>query len=409
MAGWARRAWAVAGNHPWLADGLVALVLLAAALLSISVQVDINQASDPSYRLPDGALVLFVTVVGTMSVAARRRVPLTVLCVTAAALVAARLIESPEDDIGFMAVLLAAYTAGANGATGRRAEVFATVAAVLGAELARPFLPELGERGAWLGLTFDLVFNLSILGVFWAFGVTTRARRENERELARRAEELERQREENARRAVFEERVRIARELHDVVAHHVSVMGIQAGAARRVMATQPDRAGKALGSIETASRQAVAELRSMLGFLRQEGEVEELGRQPSLHELDELVEQVAQAKLDVEVVVEGEPEKLAPTVELSAYRLVQEALTNTLKHARASRAVVRLQYGPEALAITVLDDGVGEAAVPPPGSGHGLIGMRERVGIHGGHLRAGPRDGGGFEVHATFPRATAEP
>jgi len=240
--------------------------------------------------------------------------------------------------------------------------------------------------------------------VFWAFGVTIRARRENERELVLRAAELARQREENARRAVFEERVRIARELHDVVAHHVSVMGIQAGAARTVMIAQPAKAQDALTSIEFASRHAVVELHRMLGFLRQEGEADDLGPQPTLRELDVLIEQVGRAKLEVEVVVEGDLRSLPPTLEVSAYRLVQEALTNTLKHAEASNATVRLRYEPEALDVWIVDDGRGDAGASSAGvGGHGLIGMRERVSLHGGRLRAGPQPEGGFEVWATFP------
>lgn len=391
------------GLRSTLADGLVGLLLLAAALLSIRVQVQAEQLSDPSYRLPDMLLVLFVTAAATLSLMARRRFPLVVLGVTTAALVVARLLNSP-DDIGFAAVLLAAYTAGVYGAAQRRSWMFAVVFGTLAVELARPFLPHLDEHGAVLGLAFELVFNLSILAVFWAFGVTIRARRENERELVLRAAELERQREENARRAVFEERVRIARELHDVVAHHVSVMGIQAGAARTVMIAQPAKAQDALTSIEFASRHAVVELHRMLGFLRQEGEADDLGPQPTLRELDVLIEQVGRAKLEVEVVVEGDLRSLPPTLEVSAYRLVQEALTNTLKHAEASNATVRLRCESEALDVWIVDDGRGDAGASQAGvGGHGLIGMRERVSLHGGRLRVGPRPEGGFEVWATFP------
>jgi signal transduction histidine kinase len=397
------RVWAAAaGVHPTLADGLVSLLLLAAALLSIRVQAQAERLSDPSYRLPNA--LLFVTMAATLPLMERRRFPLVVLGVTTAALVVARVVDSPEDDIGFGAVLVAVYSAGAYGAVRRRSWVFAVVFGTLAVELARPFLPHLDEHGALLGLAFELVFNLSILGVFWAFGVTIRARRENERELVSRAAELERQREENARRAVFEERVRIARELHDVVAHHVSVMGIQAGAARRVMITQPDKAQDALTSIESASRHAVVELHKMLGFLRQEGDADDLAPQPTLRELDELVDQVAHARLRVELIVDGEPRSLPRTLEVSAYRLVQEALTNTLKHAGASSATVRLCYRPDALDVEILDDGRGGAAgIAARVGGHGLIGMRERVAIHGGRLRTGPRPEGGFEVWATFP------
>jgi signal transduction histidine kinase len=405
VVGWVRRARAVVKAHPMTADGLFAGVLLAAALLSIRVQVQTYQDSDAGYTLPNGRLVLLVTVIGTVVLVARRGFPLTVLGATTAALIAARLIESPEDDIGFGAVLMAAYTAGAYGSLRHRSKVFAVTFVALGIELVRPFLPDVGEDGVLLGIAFELLFNLSILSVFWAFGVTTRARRANEQELVRRAAELERQREENARRAVFDERVRIARELHDVVAHHVSVMGIQAGAARRVVTTQPARAQDALSSIEAASRQAVVELQKMLGFLRREGDAEQLSPQPTLRELDELVDHVTNAKLRVDVRVEGDPEPLPGTLEVSAYRLVQEALTNTLKHANASRATVLLQYRAGSFAVSIVDDGCGPSAPRQPGvGGHGLIGMRERVSVHGGRLQVGPLPEGGFGVHATFPR-----
>jgi len=404
MASSVRRARAVAQAHPTLADGTLAALLIAAALLSIRVQVEANQASDPAYTLPNGRLVLLVTLAATLALVTRRRFPLIVLVVTAAALIAARLLDSPEDDIGFGALLVAAYSAGAYGAFRHRSRIFAVVFVAVAVELARPFLPVIGERGALLGLVFELLFNLSILSVFWAFGITTRARRDNERELVRRAEELVRQREVNARRAVFDERVRIARELHDVVAHHVSVMGIQAGAARLVMTTQPERAQEALSLIEAASRQAVVELHRMLGFLRRDGDADGLSPQPTLQELDGLVEQVGNAKLRVDLVLDGEPRPLPRSLEVSAYRLVQEALTNTLKHAHASRATVRLQYRPESFAVSIMDDGRGPAVGPEPGAGgHGLIGMRERVALHGGRLEVGPLLHGGFEVNATFP------
>ena len=200
---------------------------------------------------------------------------------------------------------------------------------------------------------------------------------------------------------MLDERVRIARELHDVVAHHVSVMGVQAGAARRVMRQQPEKAEEALASIEGSSRQAVLELQRLLGILRREGQDDALAPQPDLARLPELVAQAGGDELTVELRVEGEPRPLPGTVELSAYRVIQEALTNTHKHARATHSTVRVAYGPSALEVEVVDDGRGGAA--PAGGGHGLIGMRERVRLHGGHLRAGPRPGGGFAVHATFP------
>ena len=202
-----------------------------------------------------------------------------------------------------------------------------------------------------------------------------------------------------AQRAVLEERVRIARELHDVVAHHVSVMGVQAGAARLVIDRDPDKAKAALSAIERSSREAVVELQRLLGFLRRPGD--DLAPAPGLSELPRLA--ASMGALAVDVHVEGEARSLPPTVDVSAYRILQEALTNTLKHAAASRADVRVRYGADELEVEVVDDGrAGVGATPRPG-GHGLIGMRERVALHGGQLSAGPLDGGGYRVLVTLP------
>jgi signal transduction histidine kinase len=234
-----------------------------------------------------------------------------------------------------------------------------------------------------------------------ALGLAVRGLRRRQVALTDQAVELRRQREENAQRAVLDERVRIARELHDVVAHHVSVMGIQAGAARSVMRKQPERAEEALTSIESSSRQAVVELHHLLGFLRRDGQQDGLTPQPNLSQLPELVAEAGGDAVQVRLQIEGEPRPLPGTLELSAYRVIQEALTNTRKHADATTSTVRVAYQPTMLEIEVLDDGRGGAA--PANGGHGLIGMRERVGLHGGHLRAGSRPEGGFAVHATFP------
>ncbi|MEY2513834.1 MAG: hypothetical protein QOJ89_1192 [bacterium] len=212
---------------------------------------------------------------------------------------------------------------------------------------------------------------------------------------------------ENARRAVFEERVRIARELHDVVAHHVSMMGVQAGAARVVLGRDPGKATEALALIESSSRQAVLELHRLLGFLRQASDSDDPGPQPGLGQLQDLAAAMSDSQLVVEVRVEGAPCELAPTVDASAYRIVQEALTNTLKHARASRADVWLRYRSDTLEIEITDDG---HAKPDPASspgGLGVIGMRERAALHGGQLTAGAVAGGGFSVRATLPTARA--
>jgi signal transduction histidine kinase len=222
--------------------------------------------------------------------------------------------------------------------------------------------------------------------------------------MEERARRAEKSRDSEARRRVAEERVRIARELHDLVAHHVSVMGVQAGAARRVMGRQPEKAAEALSSIEASSRQAVEELHRLLGFLRREGEADERAPQPGLAQLRDLVAEATQGELVVDLAIEGDPRPLPPTLEVSAYRVVQEALTNSRKHSRGTTANVRLRYGTDTLEVEVLDDGLALAERPVGTErGHGLIGMRERASLHGGHVKAGPRPGGGFAVHATFP------
>jgi signal transduction histidine kinase len=219
--------------------------------------------------------------------------------------------------------------------------------------------------------------------------------------LRERARQLERQREEKARTAVAEERGRIARELHDVVAHSVSVMVVQAQAGQRLLA-DPDLAGGAFRAIEASGREALVELRRLLGILRTGAEQPAIGPQPGLGSLGVLLEQVREAGLPVELRVEGEQVQLPPGVDLAAYRIVQEALTNTLKHAGSARAEIIVRYGPSAVELEVLDDGRGAPAATN-GSGHGLIGMRERVALYGGRLEAEPRKAGGFAVRARLP------
>jgi len=236
----------------------------------------------------------------------------------------------------------------------------------------------------------------------WPLGTMMRRLREYRAVLEERNRQLDQERAVNARRAVLEERVRIARELHDVVAHHVSVMGVQAGVARRLFDRDPTEAVAAIGSVETASRQAIADLQQLVGVLRRQEEGDDLAPQPSLQRLPELVEHMRQAGLPVQLTVKGRPTPLPAGVELSAYRIIQEALTNTLKHAGPARAGVTVRYGNGSVELEVVDDGQG----PPPGrpriGSKGLVGMRERVSLYGGRLDAGARPGGGFRVHAVL-------
>jgi signal transduction histidine kinase len=203
---------------------------------------------------------------------------------------------------------------------------------------------------------------------------------------------------------VAEERARIARELHDAVAHSVSVMVLQVGAVRRLLGDERPREREVLEGVEGLGRQAVGELHRMLGILRSADAGAELAPQPSLRRVGELVEQVRGAGLDASLSVAGEPAPLAPGLDMSAYRIVQEALTNALRHAPGAHVSVKVEYGRE-LVLEVLDDGARANGHPaaPPGSGHGLVGMRERTTLYGGSLEAGPRPGGGFAVKARLP------
>ena len=212
-----------------------------------------------------------------------------------------------------------------------------------------------------------------------------------------------------ARGAVFEERVRIARELHDVVAHHVSMMGVQAGAARMVIDRDPGKAKEALAAVEGSSREAVVELHRLLGFLRQDEDRDSSAPAPGLSELPRLAASMGESNLAVDVRIEGDERALPPTVDVSAYRIVQEALTNTLKHSAASRADVRLRYRPGELEVEVVDDGRGGGGGASGPGGLGLVGMRERAALHGGQLSAGPLAAGGFQVLVTLPTRTDEP
>ncbi|HEY5387189.1 MAG TPA: histidine kinase, partial [Thermoleophilia bacterium] len=209
-------------------------------------------------------------------------------------------------------------------------------------------------------------------------------------------------REARAREAVSEERARLARELHDSVGHALNVVVLHAGAAQRVIGTKPELALEALGSIETAGRQALADIERMLGILRAPDEEACCDVTPGMAQLATLCGQVREAGLPVDLIVDGEAQPLPSSLDLTAYRIVQEALTNTLKHAGKTRASVTVRYEQDALDIDVLDDGRG-VAPGVTGGGRGLLGMRERVVAFRGELTAGPRAEGGFAVHVRLP------
>jgi signal transduction histidine kinase len=297
-----RQAAASLRRHPVAADAGLAVALSAATLVSLYTTFELLR-QDPQFNEPAKPAIVISLLAVTVPLALRRRYPLAVVCVVIVALVAGRAIVNPDVPglaswelyLTQWACWLGLYSAVAHGRRTRlTTAALAALVALLLAETVREVIFYKGGvfKGLPLNQGFALVYNAAFLSFPLLLGLVVRSRRERELELAARTVELQREREENARRAVLEERVRIARELHDVVAHHVSVMGVQAGAARRVMAKQPGRAGEALSSIEVSSREAVVELQRLLGFLRRPGrpdQPDELAPQPDLAQLPELV------------------------------------------------------------------------------------------------------------------------
>lgn len=332
----------------------------------------------------------------TLPIAVRRRYPVGVLVVAGFSIGVYALLGYLESG-GNFGVLIAFYTVAAD--TNRRTASVAAVLTAAGVLLTFAAYSDRDPQAATELLTTGIIYSAT-----WIIGDYVRQRREEAARLREIAVRLEQEREEQARLAVAEERTRIARELHDVVAHHVSVMVVQATAARRIVATDPAAARDALLAVEGSGRTALDEMRRMLEVLRDEERP--LAPQPRLAELEALVRDVRSAGLPVELSIEGTPAELPPGIDLAGYRIVQEALTNTVKHAGPATARVRVAYAPTSLEVEVTDDGRGAAAGladASRGAGHGLLGMRERVALYGGMLEAGPRLAGGWRVHAVLP------
>jgi signal transduction histidine kinase len=328
-----------------------------------------------------------------------RRAPLVVLLGLLALHMVVPLEERGAPAFQFFSVLIACF------ATGLYAPPRAGAAALSGVAAYHVLVAALrgGSFEHWGEAVTTIAFDLAA----WGVALLLRARARRTAELEAEAARLEADREERARAAVADERARIARELHDAVAHSVSVMVLQSGAVRRALRSDQERERDALLSVERTGRQAVGELQRMLGILRRPGQGPELGPQPSVARVEELVDAVREAGLDVELAVEGAPRPLSPGLDLSAYRIVQEALTNALKHAAGARVRVRVAFGSAELRLDVVDDGPGAANGRAADGGHGLVGMRERVAVWGGTLDAGPAPGGGYRVLAHLPYGDA--
>ena len=325
------------------------------------------------------------------ALAVRRVWPLAVLVVVSLGTVlTAAQSAAPWVLVG--AVGLASFTLGERAADRTRAAIAVIVVAI----------------GMALGLIVQdaeplegLVLPFVVLVPTWLLGDLLRSRRIEARRRAEAVERSQRAREERLRVAAAEERRHVARELHDVIAHAVSVMVIQAGAARQVLRTSPDQAETSLLAVESTGREAMTELRRFLGALNDDGEAAGLAPQPGIGELPILLDRVREAGLPATLEVDGSPRSIPPSLDVTAYRIVQEALTNALRYARRAATLVRLSWEPDQLRLEILDDGpvsgVGE------GSGRGLVGMSERAALVGGRLEAGPRVGGGYAVRAWLP------
>lgn len=261
----------------------------------------------------------------------------------------------------------------------------------------------------WVVLRFpdngaeDALWISAFLIAAWLTGFAVRHQAQQTQRLRELAAQLKAQQDRFAEEAVEAERARIARELHDVVAHHVSVMTVQAGAVRRLLKSGQEREREALRSVEETGRKALTEMRRLLDVLKHEEAPAPLAPQPGMGTLDSLLDQVREAGLPVELTTEGEPIELPPGVDLSAYRIIQEALTNTLRHAGPAHAWVVVRYGGGTVELEIANDGRNDLNNV---DGHGLVGMKERVAVYGGELESGPRPGGGFAVRARLPIGT---
>ena len=374
-------------RHPWWSDSA-----LAAALTVIAVGSTVVARTRYGFAVP--VLAAIVTLFTTVPIALRRYRPLAVLAIT---VTAETLLLIFEPGAGApVGVIVALYTVAAY--CERRVSIRAAACVAIPITIGVTV-----NNGVVAG---RVIPELAVFAIAWVVGDNMRTRRAYLAELEARAARLEREREEKAERAVIDERTRIARELHDVIAHNVSVMVVQASAGEQVFDEDPERARESLAAVSSIGRAALTELRRLLGVIRAEddrGGEPSYTPQPGIEYLDELVRQVREAGLLVELSVIGEPRQLPEGVGLCAYRIVQEALTNTLKHAHASSARVNVRYVGDALELQVVDDGRGSSAVNGETGGHGLIGMRERVALFGGELTASARGGTGYEVRARLP------
>ena len=367
-------------------------MIVAAIAVGCTLEVWAPQTFGSTHMTGPRAAVYVSYVAALVALAFRRRFPLGCALVVAAVLAGEWLVFGSPEGFGVFAIpIVAGYSVGAN-AERRRALIGLVALLVMAVVWTTRDPTVVGTEGHLNNLGW-----LSPVLIAWLVGAYLR-------ELRERASRAVRDRDDRAAAAVASERARIARELHDIVAHSVSVMVVQAEAADEMLDhASPDRAREPVQRIQTTGRAALTDMRQLLGILRESDFRPELGPQPGIANLDLLLTKMREAGLPVDLEVVGEPGPLPHGVDLSAYRIVQEALTNTLKYAGTARACVRVGFEPGALELEVADDGDGAAAATPGGSGHGLMGMSERVALFGGVFEAGPRPEGGYRVRARLP------
>lgn len=382
LARWRR----VARAHPIVADALLAAVLFTVSLLPVN-----PPGGPPRDPLTAGAVLLALA--GCAALVLRRRLPLPVLAVVTVAAATSLLAQQARGPF-VLTVAVAAYTVATR--TDRRTAVAAGAAS--GLLLGGSAVVALGV--GWLDPA--VVVLLLWFGVAVAAGDAVRSRRAYVAVLEERARRAERTREEEARRRVAEERLRIARELHDVVAHHIALINVQAGVAGHLLRDQPDAAEEALGHVRSAARTVLDELAVLLGLLRRGEPEAPTEPAPGLGRLDALVDGFA-AGQPVRWSLTGRPRPLPGAVDVAAYRIVQESLTNAHRHAPDATVTVEVRYTDTAVTVEVRDDGPGPAGPGDSGTGLGLLGMRERAEAAGGAFHAGPRPEGGFVVRAELP------
>jgi signal transduction histidine kinase len=383
-----KQLWPLARRH-WF-DGLI--------VAAVGVGLAEATVTQSAKNGPQGPLWfdLLTILAMTLPLFARRRFPFGAPATVGAAIAASSFVDGRLVPHGLITVLVALAAFVLMGALRDRTQAVSGLAFGIGVTAIVAHNDPQGGVG-------NFVFTSIVFSVAWTIGFAVSRKFQEASDARERAARAEREREERARLAVADERARIARELHDVVGHSVSVMTVQASAVRMRLRPHQEQQREALLVVEQTGREALAEMRRMVGVLRRPEEAPALAPQPSLEHLDKLVAHAREAGLPVELRIEGTPEQLPAGVDLTAYRLVQEGLTNAVKHARAQHAEVVVRYGDGHVELTVSDDGLGIGG--GDGGGHGLVGMRERVSVYGGELEAGPQAGGGYRLRARLPVA----